>query len=361
MTIYLTRFKYVAVLLLVFALLACTKKLTVTEGEKNLVVFPAPPDTTRIQFLTSISSSLDVTGKRSTFLKYVLGEESGKPIRKPYGIEVHNEKIYICDSMLPGLEIINLEQRTFDYFTPTGLGQLKKPLNCALDKKDNLYIADAGRKQVLFFNNQGIFESAVADENLVKPTDVLIHQDKLWVCDLEAHQIKVFDLSTFNPLFIFPDTLRHQPQYLFSPTNLAAHGDKIYVTDTGDARVKVFNTNGEYLNRTGGFGKQPGKFARPKGLAVDASGHLYVVDAAFENVQLFGPGANLLMYFGNQVEGPGQMWLPAGVALDQKNLDYFQQYVYHGFDLKHLIFVANQYGPAKINIYGFVHPKPKIK
>ena len=342
-------------------LAGCSKKLTVTEGNKGLVVFPPPPDTTRIQFLTSISNSLDVSGKRSSFLKYVLGEEPGKPIRKPYGIEIHKEKIYICDSMLPGLEIINLQQKEFDYFTPTGLGQLKKPLNCALDDKDNLYIADAGRKQVLHFNDQGIFQSEMAAEDLEKPTDVLVYQDKLWVCDLEAHQIKVFDLSDFNLLFNFPDTLRHQPQYLFSPTNIAAFGDKIYVTDTGDARIKIFDTNGKYLSRTGGFGKQPGKFVRPKGVAVDNSGLLYVVDAAFENIQIFDQNANLLMYFGNQIKGPGQMWLPAGVALDKINLDYFQQYVYNGFDLKHLIFVTNQYGPAKINIYGFVHPKPKVK
>jgi hypothetical protein len=51
------------------------------------------------------------------------------------------------------------------------------------------------------------------------------------------------------------------------------------------------------------------------------------------------------------------MWLPAKVSIDYDNLEYFQDYVDDRFDLKFLIFVTNQYGPDKINVYGYVEYK----
>jgi hypothetical protein len=63
------------------------------------------------------------------------------------------------------------------------------------------------------------------------------------------------------------------------------------------------------------------------------------------------------MYFGGSYTKPGDMWLPAKVVIDYKNLDYFQEYVHPSFNLKYLIFVTNQYGPDKINVYGFISKK----
>jgi hypothetical protein len=82
-----------------------------------------------------------------------------------------------------------------------------------------------------------------------------------------------------------------------------------------------------------------------------------VVDAGFENVQIFDKEGQLLMFFGGPYNGPGDMWLPAKVIIDYNNLEYFQKYVHNNFNLKYLIFVTNQYGPDKVNVYGFVEEK----
>ena len=111
------------------------------------------------------------------------------------------------------------------------------------------------------------------------------------------------------------------------------------------------------IRTIGSYGKALGQFVRPKGIAVDYNDLLYVVDAGFENVQIFDNKGNLLMFFGGSYEKPGDMWLPAKVIIDYKNLHYFEKYVYKGFKLKYLIFVTNQYGPDKINVYGFIELK----
>jgi DNA-binding beta-propeller fold protein YncE len=259
--------------------------------------------------------------------------------------------------MLPGLEIIDLKNKTFDYFNPAGPGQLKKPVNCDLDEQDRLYVADVERKQIVVFDRNGDYLFVIDDGLEGKPSDVLVYQNKVWVTDLEAHQIRVYDPERKELLFSFPDRNKNQPFYLFSATNLTAGKGKIYVTDTGDARIKMFTEKGEFLGSIGSFGKRPGQFVRPKGIAVDRQERLYIADAAFENVQIFNAESKILMHFGGNYNGPGRMWLPAGICIDYEHLQYFQKFVYHEYELQYLILVANQYGPDRISIYGFVKPK----
>ena len=104
------------------------------------------------------------------------------------------------------------------------------------------------------------------------------------------------------------------------------------------------------------MGTGPGKFTRLKGIAVDRESNLYTVDSAFENAQIFNDEGQVLMAFGGPYSGPGGMVLPAQITIDYDNLEYFRQYVHKSFDLKYIILVSNQFGPDKINVYGFVSP-----
>ncbi len=323
----------------------------------NLVIFPPPPDSVRIQFLTRISTSTDITGKRSGLLRYILGEMESKPIGKPYGLAIHDGKIYICDTKLGCLEIIDLAKHSFEYFKPGGLGQLRKPINCFVDTNGYLYVADVERRQVVLFNNQNQYISSIGNPAESKPTDVFVTGDKIWVNDLESHAVKVYDKTNHDMLFTFPEADKRSPEYLYSPTNLLVTNDKVFVSDLGDFKIKTFSLEGDYLNSIGSYGPNVGQFTRPKGIALDKDENLYVVDAGFENVQVFNNSGNLLMFFGGNYQGPGFMWLPAKVVIDYDNLQYFSQYVDNRFNLKYLIMVTNQFGPDKVSVYGFVEPK----
>ena len=347
-------FKYLLIPVLLLFLSCSGRHNPVPVDKARITVYPPPPDSARIQFLTSISSSDDVAGTPSFLESYVLGDESAKPIHKPYGITSIRDKIYVCDTMLPGLEIIDLSKKTFEYFTPSGPGKLQKPVNCAVDQNNMLYVADTGRRQIVIFSADGKFVRSVGDGVQGKPTDVCIYGNELYVCDLDAHTIKVYDRSGENIIREFPGTDKNYPQYLFSPTNIYIHEDKVYVTDTGDARIKIFTITGTYEKSVGSFGELPGQFVRPKGLEVDPKGNLFVVDAAFENIQIFDGQARLLLFFGGRYNQPGSMWLPAGINLDTQNMHHFKEYVYAGFKLEYLILMTNQYGPDKINVYGFI-------
>ena len=150
----------------------CSSDVT-KQRPDEIIIYPSPPEPTRIQYLTKFSNSLDIIGKRSNFMDYVAGEkEGGDPIIKPYGIKISKGKIYICDTILGGLEIIDLTKKTFEYFQPKGFGTIKKPINVEVDDDGNIYVADAERREIVIFDENLQFIKSLGNAAELKPTDV---------------------------------------------------------------------------------------------------------------------------------------------------------------------------------------------
>lgn len=349
----------VVIFVLICSFFSCNKHLAgSTEKNKEIVIFPPPPDTARIQFLTKISNSQDIVKPRSKFAEFILGKNQVIEILKPYGICVKFGKIYITDTGIAGLTVINLEKRDYSQFIPRGRGQLRTPVNCFVDDRDYLYVADSKRNQVVVFNKERNYINAIGDTGTFKPTDVFVYDDKVFVTNIKNNKIFVYNNDSINTfLYSFPESEVGNEDFLYSPANIYVRNNKVYVSDIGGFNVKVYTIDGKYLQTIGTYGRYTGQFTRNKGVAVDEDENVYVVDASFDNVQIFNKEAQLLMFFGGVYAGPGYMWLPAKVTIDYDNMQYFQQFVDPAFNLKYLIFVTNQYGPDKISIYGAVEEK----
>lgn len=356
---FLTFFKwslffFLGILFIFFS--SCSKKINNLQTNE-VIIYPPLPDTTRIQYLTSISNSANITGKRNWFSKFILGDYKSLPVVKPYGIAIYNGKLIISDAAINGLEIIDLNKKTFDYFKPSGKGQMKLPINCFVSEESGLlYVADAERHQIIIFDANNNYVDCFGEAENQRPTDVFVYKDKIYISDAKSNKVNVYNKNNHKFIFSFPEAEQDDTDFLYNPTNIFIKNDKIYISDFGDFKIKTYSLDGKFVNSIGTYGDAHGQFARPKGIAVDKEENLYVVDAGFENVQVFNNEGNVLMHFGGPYNGPGDMWLPAKVMIDYNNLQYFRKYVDSDFDLKYLIFVTNQYGPDKINVYGFVEP-----
>jgi DNA-binding beta-propeller fold protein YncE len=330
------------------------------KAKKVTVFYPSAPDTARIQFLTTFSTST-VFGKRSAFSSFVLGPEQEKLIMKPFGIFIRNGKLYICDPGVGGLEILNFETKSYSIFSPSDKGRLKSGLNCYVDKNENLYVADAQEHRVVIFDSLNNYLDQLVDTGeSFKPTEVYASESEIWVTNPSNHTLNIYDKKTHKLLRYFNESHNYQmgdEGFLYSPYNMYLGNNTVYVTDFGDSRVKKFDLDGRFISSVGSYGDGMGQFVRPKGIACDKEDNLYVVDAGFENVQIFNSNNQLLMFFGGPYKGPGDMWLPARVIIDYDNIKYFTKYVDSKYDLNYLIIVSNQYGPDKINVYGGVSLK----
>src|SRR5262249_35109235 len=60
-----------------------------------------------------------------------------------------------------------------------------------------------------------------------------------------------------------------------------------YVADTEHHRIVVFDATGAMVRMGGRFGREPGEFQYPRGLALDRAGVLYVADWGNHRIQRF--------------------------------------------------------------------------
>ena len=337
------------------ALCLLTGCATHRKAPKNYTFFPAPPDEPRIQYLTGFSSEQELGGS-SWFQDFVLGtDQSAQPMSKPYGVTVQKDTLYICDTGPSILEIVNLSKLKVNHFGSGGEGRMRMPINSAVDDAGKRYVTDTVRGQVLIYAADDTYLGAIGKKEEMKPVGIVAAKDRLYVSDLKNHTVRVYDPSTRELLFSIPRDGADEKSRLFSPTNLALDGQgRIYVSDTGGFFVKVFDADGHFVKQIGEAGLGIGHFALPKGIAVDRETRLYVVDAATQVVQLFDGDGRLLMFFGDTAQGgEAATYLPAGIAVDYDNVRQFQKYAAPGFKIEYLIFVTNQYGKHKVNVYGF--------
>ena len=320
--------------------------------------YPPPPETARLQFLTSYSGAEDLGRSYSPFLTFLVGPPPpAEPLVKPYGVSLSRGKIYACDTVSRSVAVFDLDARRFRHWTPRGEGRLQTPINLSVAADGTIYVADARRGQVLIFDAAGAYRGAVGHPADMKPTDVAVTDDRLYVADLLHHRVAVHDRDTLALRFTIPRDSADETARLFSPTNLSLDaGNRLYVTDSGAFRVQQYDADGQYLRTIGAHGDGPGQFARPKGLAVDRNGLLYVVDAAMQAVQVFDPAGRLLMHFGRPGASAAPLSLPADVYIDYDHVDRFAAYTAPGFEVEYLVLVSSQYGERKISVYGFGRP-----
>jgi len=333
-------------------LVACASTPEPKPVAKGAVFYPAAPDAPRIQHLVSFTGERDFAVSRSAFATFVAGEARGRELEQLYGVTVFEGRVHAVDVKAASIAIFDLVKQQFSEFSGTGGGRMKRPINIKIDADGTRYITDTGRDQVLVYDRENRFVAAFGEPGQFRPVDVAIVGERLYVVDIEHHQVAVLDKRTGRAMFRFGSAGSKLGE-LFHPSNIAVgpSGD-LFITETSNFRVQQFTAEGKPVRTLGEVGDTPGKFARPKGIAVDRAGRIYVSDAAFQNVQVFAPEGRLLMAFGQQAEVEG-MSLPAAVAIDYANLPHFKKYAAPGFDIEYLILVASQIAPNKIDVFGF--------
>ncbi len=352
------RFRLLAATLGALVLLCgCVTAPSTAPLQRQAVFYPRPPDAPRIQHLVTFASARDLEADkgRGGLKDFLLGDEKlDEALVRPYGVAMSDGKIYVADSRAPGLAIFDLKSRKFSLISGSGSGRMQRPINVSIDADGTKYVTDTGRNQVLVYDRGDSFVAAYGGKNEFKPVDIAIVGERLYVVDIEHHEVRVLDKRSGKLQFKFGRSEADQAKWLHQPTNLAIgrEGD-IYIVETGNFRVARFTPDGKFVRHYGEAGQAPGQFARPKGIAIDRAGRLYVGDAAFQNVQMFDQEGRMLMAFGQAVDDAPGLNLPAGVAVDYDNVALFRSFADPRFTIEHLILVVSQFGPNQVDVFGF--------
>ncbi len=289
------------------------------RGSKEPLVWPQPPEQARIQYLYDFREPRDL-GLKESFLKRVWGVIAGKEDRrmiKPYAIAVQGQRIAVADPGARALHVFDMASNKYWRISKAGKTYLRSPVGVSL-AGDKIYLSDSFLGKVFVFDPEGKHLSTI--KGLARPTGLAYDQKgkRLYVAETLGHRIAVFD-PRGKKQFAFGKRGDKNGRFNF-PSHLFIRGETLYVNDTMNFRLQAFDLQGKYRSSFGKHGDGSGHFAQPKGVGVDAEGHIYVVDALFDRVQIFDPKGRYLLTFGGQGGKAGNFWLPSGLFIAQDRI-----------------------------------------
>jgi DNA-binding beta-propeller fold protein YncE len=313
--------------------------------QQEKLVWPPPPQPTRIQFVRTITSAEDLKSDTTFSTKlavFLAGERipEGR-IAQPMGLAVSDDgqRIYVSDP---------LQQKifTFDYGTKElrQNDQVQYPGGLALDAQENLYVVDTGLKLVTVFDRQGKKLRDINDGTLARPNGIAVDRknNRVYVVDTGNSEAKEQNVKIYDTAGRRLGAIGGAPGGGFSefqlPTMVAVDdAGKVYVTDTLNARVQIFDAEGKFVFTFGQTGSNWGEFDKPKGIALDSFGNIYVVDTGWSNVQIFNQKGQVLLFFGGRGPVPGMMKNPISMAIDRNNHIYVGDYLNHRINVYELV------------------------
>jgi DNA-binding beta-propeller fold protein YncE len=312
--------------------------------EEPKLVWPAPPEPTRIKFVRNITSEDDLkadttfTAAMATFLA---GEQipDGR-IANPAALAVSADaqRLYVADPLQHKVftfDFAKKELRKVDVGYPTGV---------ALDDQENVYVVDGVRKGVIVFDRTGKELREINDKSMVRPNGIAVDskRDRVYVVDTgnsEAPEqnVKIFDRAGKRIGAIGGAAGGDFGQFSF-PTYVTLDADgNVLVADTLNSRIQKFDPAGNFVTAIGRAGSNWGEFDKPKGVALDTFGNVYVVDTSWSNVQIFNPKGEILLFFGGRGPIPGMMKNPLSIAIDKNNQIYVGDYLNHRIGVYQLV------------------------
>jgi sugar lactone lactonase YvrE len=300
-------------LIITLLLLAATSR-TWSDGTDRLV-WPAPPDTARLEYVGSVHCA-ELSTRQGLFgrlKRLVGGKTDDDQITLPFDVLVRGEKMFMTCQNIPALIEVSRTKNDFKLHIDK-----KNPLSypvCLCDGGSGIiYLTDSENGFVYRFSD-GKLKLFIAS-GLVRPTGIaaLPELQKIYVVDTGEHLLKIFDYEG-NLLRVVPGPGMESLQ-LHYPTFATATADgHILINDALNYRIKRFDADGNLVSEFGVEGDGPGAFSRPKGISVDGDAHVYVMDNLFDNLQVFDAAGNVLLAVGSAGQEPGQFWSPAGIDI----------------------------------------------
>ncbi len=208
-------------------------------------------------------------------------------IKKPVGIDLYEDKIFVTDEALRKVVIFSKDGKYLDSFGKKGSGpkEFNKPGGIFVCH-GVIYVADKGNDRVQVFGPNGVYMGSIGVEGvqdllLKDPTDVAVHHNGLiYAVDSDNRKVKIFD-HTGKFLKSIGETI--------DPYSIALDRDGIYISDAAKHNINKYDFNGKRLFVFGSQGTGRAQFMTVAGISVDREGKVYVADTKRGLVQVFFP------------------------------------------------------------------------
>jgi len=335
----------VRLLALPCALAACATTPPSDPFDNEGAIWPAPPETGRIAFVTEFSGSSDLGIRKSVWARLIglaAGNSEDRMLR-PMAIAAtaDGSVVFVADPDARCVHRYDIGRGRYDCMVPDDQSGIT-PIGLAITSEGQLFVSDSQNGRLLRASpGDDELSPFAADVRFERPTGMYwdSNSEQLFVTDTLGQVVVVVD-TTGQLLMTLGERGSQAGQFNF-PTYLCVDGDgELLVTDSLNFRIQRFDEQRNFVQMFGENGDQQGSFARPKGVAVDTSGHVYVVDSLLHTMQVFDRDGQLLLSVGVQGQAPGEFWLPNGIFVTDDDT----------------IFVADSYN-KRVQVFRYVGPR----
>jgi DNA-binding beta-propeller fold protein YncE len=191
------------------------------------------------------NNNISVLSSSGHFIKY-FGNRND--IKKPAGLYIDNNKVYVSDIGLNKVLVFDLDGKKLSEIGKLGTepGQLRSP-NAVVVAKGKIYVSDSGNDRVQIFNQMGQYigildgaERPGGKSNLLAPRGVSVDgRGTVFVVNNLFNTVNGYDQSN-KKIFAF-GSMGNDPEQFYLPSGIWVDGrGRIYVTDTVNQRVDVY-------------------------------------------------------------------------------------------------------------------------
>ncbi len=317
------RFTFMALSITLIA--SCASQAVLDPFSASGPVWPAPPETARLQFVGEFSQPEELGIKPSLWsrlLRITTGPEQNALVR-PMSVAIAQPAniIYVAD---PGAGCVHRYDLNSGRYRQLRLAQdvpLLSPIGLAVTPDGRVFVTDSQLARIFVADaDDKLLTPLTLDTPLLRPTGLSwdASTKDLVVVDTAAQVIRRY--SSSGALIGEFGQRGEQAGSLNYPTFLWQDSDRsLLVSDSLNFRIQRFSNDGTALGHFGKAGDATGALSRPKGVATDSFGHIYVIDSLFHAMQVYDRQGQFLLALGEQGQGPGQFWLPTGVFVGENN------------------------------------------
>jgi DNA-binding beta-propeller fold protein YncE len=285
------------------------------------IVFPPPPEPTRISWVGQLITEADLKPGKSGLKgiqEALFGKEPTRSMLTPMALCTDGKsRLFVADSNAQLVHVFDLDTRKYAQWKPAKGAVFSQPVGVAWDPAGRLLVSDSAASTVFVFDNAGNLTAEWSGDRFQRPCGIAFDapRNRVLVVDAGAHEL--VELSPAGDVTRRVGRRGGALGEFNYPTQLAVdRNGRVYVSDTLNFRIQQFSPDLKPLRQIGSHGDLPGYFASPKGVATDSENHLYVIDAQFETVQIFDDRGQLLLDFGEEGTHPAEFWLPTGIFID---------------------------------------------
>jgi hypothetical protein len=287
--------------------------------------------------------------------RFLFGTDPEPALRliRPAGLASNGPELLVCDTALNAT--LRWDSAAGELSERSLAERPGRPVAVEVAPNGDLLIADMVASAVRRYDAAGNLLGRYApDSSELRPADVLCVDQTVWVSNVRAHRIEVFDAGSGQHLRSIGGR-GPGPGEFGMPLGMArAPSGEICVVDMLNGRVQVLDAEGNWMRDIGRPGDRVGCFGRPKDVAIGPDGTVFVSDAALQCVHVFAAEGQPLLAFGQPVvNGGGGLAVPAGITTCMRS-PIKDATVPAGLTPAYYVLVAEQMREPGIRVYAWL-------